>query len=89
MIVPDAFRGRVFAFEFAMLTLTQSISIFAAGYMMDTWGLDVRQVAVTVAGAGVVMALIWLAFYLISLSRADRSGFPIRTGPLTKEASVD
>lgn len=89
MIVPDAFRGRVFAFEFAMLTLTQSISIFAAGYMMDTWEVDVRQVAVAMAGAGVVMALMWLAFYLISLSRADRSGFPLRTGPLTKEASVD
>ena len=76
MIVPDAYRGRVFAFEFAMLTLTQSISIFAAGYMMDSWGMDVRQVAIATAGLGVLVALIWSLFYLLSLSCAERSGSP-------------
>jgi MFS family permease len=89
MIVPDTFRGRVFAFEFAMLTLTQSISIFSAGYMMDTWGLHVRQVAIVMAGVGLVMTMIWLAFYLITLSRADSSGSPLRSTPLTKEIGAD
>ena len=69
MLVPDVVRGRVFAFEFAMLTLTQSISIFAAGYMLDNLGLDVRQVTVAMAASGVVVFLIWLAFYLVNRTR--------------------
>jgi MFS family permease len=89
MIVPDTFRGRVFAFEFALLTLTQSISIFAAGYMMDTGGLDVRQVAIVMAGVAFVMAIIWLAFYLTTLSRAERSGSSLLSAPLTKEIGAD
>jgi MFS family permease len=71
MVVPDAFRGRVFAFEFAMLTLTQSISIFAAGYMMDSMGASVRQVTVVMAVTGVVVFSIWLAFYLANRSRVQ------------------
>jgi MFS family permease len=73
MVVPDAFRGRVFAFEFAMLTLTQSISIFAAGYMMDSLGIGVRQVTIVSAATGVVVFFVWLTFYLTSRSRFERS----------------
>ena len=64
MIVPDRYRGRVFAFEFAMLTLTQSISILAAGYLQDARGLSVREVTAVSAAAGVVVGLIWLMFFL-------------------------
>ena len=66
--------GRVFAFEFAMLTLTQSISIFAAGYMLDNVGMNVRQVTLVMAGVGVVVFLIWLAFYLHNRSQVSRRG---------------
>ena len=64
MIVPDRFRGRVFAFEFAMLTLTQSISVFSAGYMLDVWGLNVRQTTAVMAFSGVIILCIWLLFAL-------------------------
>ncbi len=74
MVVPNQVRGRVFAFEFAMLTLTQSISIFSAGYMMDSMGFDVRQVALTMAVASVVVFLFWLMFYLASRSRISSQG---------------
>ena len=72
MVVPDVVRGRVFAFEFAMLTLTQSISIFAAGYMLDSLGMGVRQVTIVMAVTGVVVFFIWLAFYLRNRSCVDR-----------------
>jgi MFS family permease len=69
MVVPDAVRGRVFAFEFAMLTLTQSISIFVAGYMLDNLGLEVRQVTVSMAAGGVLISIVWLLFYLVNRAR--------------------
>ena len=71
MIVPDAFRGRVFAFEFAMFTLTQSVSIFAAGALMDA-GMDVRQVTAVSALTATLIIIIWLFFYTANITRVDR-----------------
>lgn len=62
MLVPDRYRGRVFAFEFAALTLTQSISIYLAGVLQDR-GWTVQQVTVALAGLGVVTAVGWLLFH--------------------------
>ncbi len=64
MIVPDRFRGRVFAFEFAILTLTQSISTFWAGYAQDVLNLDVRQVSMSMSLVALIMGLLWLVFHL-------------------------
>ena len=75
LIVPDKYRGRVFAFEFAALTLTQSISILVAGYLLDTAGLEVRQVTAVSAVAGVVVAMLWGLFYLFSVVRTGRMNF--------------
>ncbi len=69
MIVPDHFRGRVFAFEFAALTLTQSISTFWAGFAQDTFGLSVRQVSFTMAVVAALVGLCWLIFNARYLSR--------------------
>jgi predicted MFS family arabinose efflux permease len=69
MIVPDRFRGRVFAFEFAALTLTQSISIFWAGYAQDSLGMTVGQVAFSMSLVAAFMGLLWLVFHLRNLSR--------------------
>lgn len=68
-IVPDRFRGRVFAFEFAILTLTQSISTFWAGYAQDVLGLSVRQVGLSMACLAVVVGLVWLIFHLRHLTQ--------------------
>ncbi len=65
-IVPDDFRGRVFAFEFAALTLTQSFSIFGAGYGQDHLDLTVQQVTLAFGLFGMIVALGWLAFVLIN-----------------------
>lgn len=69
MIVPDRVRGRVFAFEFALLTLTQSISIFWAGYAQDTLSLNVQQVATSCAVAAMFVGSLWLIFHLRNLNR--------------------
>lgn len=61
-IVPDRYRGRVFAFEFAALTLTQSISIIWAGFAQDTLGLSVRQVTFSLGLVAIAMGLLWLLF---------------------------
>lgn len=64
MLVPDRVRGRVFAFEFAALTLTQSISIYWAGFALDSLGLDVRQVAFSMSLVASVMGVLWLLFHV-------------------------
>jgi hypothetical protein len=71
MIVPDRVRGRVFAFEFAILTLTQSFSTLWAGLIgQDTLGLTVRQIALSMSGVAVVMTILWLVFHLRNLRTA-------------------
>lgn len=63
IVVPDRYRGRVFAFEFAMLTLTQSVSTLLAGMLQDSpqWGL--QPGALLFSGLGVLFSLGWIAFY--------------------------
>ena len=66
MLIPDKVRGRVFAFEFAVLTLTQSLSIFAAGYTQDTllWPLD--QITLAFGILGMIVFILWMVFILVS-----------------------
>ncbi|MBK7897132.1 MAG: hypothetical protein IPJ90_20060 [Anaerolineaceae bacterium] len=63
--------GRVFAFEFAMLTLTQSVSTLLAGLFQDApaWGLN--QTALLFAGMGVLFSFGWVSFYTWSRRNAD------------------
>ena len=70
MFVPDKFRGRVFAFEFAALTLTQSISTFLAGVLQDAWG--VRPATAVFGIMGLVTAALWFAFYVFSKRQSRR-----------------
>ncbi|MBE2222889.1 MAG: MFS transporter [Anaerolineae bacterium] len=76
-IVPDKYRGRVFAFEFAALTLTQSISTFLAGVWQDAWG--VRQATAVFGLLGLIAALLWFVFYAYSQkqSRNHRAGWVV------------
>jgi hypothetical protein len=70
LIVPDRYRGRVFAFEFAALTLTQSLSILGAGLAQDRWGWTVRQTTIAFGGFGVAVAALWFIFFLASRQSA-------------------
>ncbi len=77
-VVPDRYRGRVFASEFAALTLTQSISILAAGYLMDSAGLPIQGVIAVSAGAAVVVTVLWAAFYLRYRRPLQDGRIPVR-----------
>lgn len=64
LLVPNRFRGRVFAFEFAALTLMQSISTLVAGLGQDVVGWSVRQVTAVMGWSGLVVFALWMVFYL-------------------------
>jgi MFS family permease len=64
MMVPDQYRGRVFAFEFAVLTLTQSVSILGAGFAQDSLLMPLPQIAIWIGGLGLMVGLLWLGFFL-------------------------
>ncbi|WP_420630607.1 MFS transporter [Candidatus Leptofilum sp.] len=71
IVVPDRYRGRVFAFEFAMLTLTQSVSILLAGVLQDSPMWSLNGVAFFFAGLGMLLSFGWVSFY--SWSRRNSS----------------
>ncbi|MBK8049705.1 MAG: MFS transporter [Anaerolineales bacterium] len=62
VLLPDHVRGRVFAFEFAALTLTQSIGTLWAGYAYDTLQLSISQIFVLDAVVSAVLLAAWLLF---------------------------
>ena len=61
-LVSDEYRGRVFAFEFAIFTLAQSVSVLWAGVAMDRFGLGVQQVLLSMGLVGAGVTLVWLLF---------------------------
>lgn len=61
-IVDDEYRGRVFSFEFAILTLTQSISTLWAGVAMDQLQLSVLDVLKWTALISFTVSMVWLWF---------------------------
>lgn len=65
-LIPDKVRGRVFAFEFAALTLTQSLSILAAGYTQDAFGWPLNQIAFAFGYLGITVFILWMLFFRVS-----------------------
>ena len=73
MEVPDRFRGRVFAVELALVTLTSSISSYVTAYALDRAGWSPRQLAFSLGAMFCVPGLLWLAM----LSRWRTSENPL------------
>jgi MFS family permease len=61
-ILPDGVRGRVFASEFALLTLTQSLSTLWAGYAADALGWSLSWILASMGVASIAVTLLWLLF---------------------------
>jgi predicted MFS family arabinose efflux permease len=59
--VEDDFRGRVFAAELALLTLTMAISNYATGELLDRFGQSARTVAVGIGAFFLLPGLAWFA----------------------------
>lgn len=62
-MVPNRIRGRVFAFEFAALTLAQSISTLWAGVAQDDLGWGVQETIRMMGMAATAVALLWVLFH--------------------------
>jgi MFS family permease len=56
-MVPDRLRGRIFAADYGLLTLSLSISSMGAGLLADRYG--VRRAALGLATLGLLWALVW------------------------------
>jgi MFS family permease len=59
--VEDSFRGRVFAAELALLTLTMALSNYATGELLDRFGLSPRVVAIGIGGFFLLPGIAWFA----------------------------
>ncbi len=57
--VEDNFRGRVFAAELALLTLTMAVSNYATGYLLDPLNLSPRVVSIGIGAFFLVPGLAW------------------------------
>jgi MFS family permease len=57
--VEDNFRGRVFAADFSMLTLTMAVSNFATGELLDRFGYSPRTVTIGIGVLFLLPAVLW------------------------------
>jgi predicted MFS family arabinose efflux permease len=57
--VEDHFRGRVFAAELALLTLTMAASNYVTGEMLDRWNLSPRWVTVGIGAFFMLPGIVW------------------------------
>lgn len=59
--VEDSFRGRVFAAELALLTLTMAASNYATGELLDRYGMSPRLVTIGVGVFFLLPGIFWFA----------------------------
>ncbi|HAF16009.1 MAG TPA: MFS transporter [Blastocatellia bacterium] len=59
--VEDGFRGRVFAAELALLTLTMALSNYMTGELLDRFGLSPRVVAIGIGAFFLIPGIAWFA----------------------------
>ncbi|MBU1641346.1 MAG: MFS transporter, partial [Proteobacteria bacterium] len=70
-IVPDQFRGRVFATEMALLTLILSLSTWFTGAALDS-GLSPRTVALRLALLFLLPGSIWTLWLFVTGKRREK-----------------
>ncbi len=66
-LTTDKLRGRVFAFEFAMLTFAQTLAVFWAGYAPDNLGWTLFETMRSLALIAVVVTALWYFFQRFAL----------------------
>src|SRR5262249_54953769 len=82
MEVPDRFRGRVFAAELALVTLTSSLSSFGTGYALDRVRWSPRTLAFALGAMFIIPGVLWMIM-LARWRQTDRvltAPEPVQTG---------
>lgn len=69
MTVPDKFLGRVFAFDFAMMTLAASVSTLWVGWAKDSLAMNPQQIGFMLVAVPAVMAVGWAVFMALHFKR--------------------
>jgi len=83
--VEDNFRGRVFAAELALLTLTMAISNYATGELLDRFGLSPRTLAVGIGAFFLIPGIAWF----ITQRWWDKADRPNKAGKRLIETETD
>lgn len=59
--VPDDFRGRIFAADFALFTVMMAVSTFVTGWGVDRGGLSPRAMVWLLGGTLLLPGMLWLS----------------------------
>jgi MFS family permease len=57
LLTPDRLRGRIFATDFGLVTITNALSTFGVGVALERW--DPRSVALTMSLIFIVYGIVW------------------------------
>jgi MFS family permease len=74
-LTPDRIRGRIFAFDYALVTLSLGVSSFVAGWLADTLGP--RPTVIGLGGVALAWSGTWWALTRDIRRRAASSGFAV------------
>lgn len=83
-IVPDRLRGRVFAFDYGLVTLTIAVSLAATGWAADHF--DIHRVMLGLAAVSVAWSITWSA--LTAPIRRERGFDEPTTGEVAAEGAL-
>ena len=73
-LTPNKVRGRVFASDFAAVTLANAIGAGAAGWLLDRSGLGLPGLLLAMAGFTAVLGVLWWVWITLGEpARADRA----------------
>ncbi|HET7376754.1 MAG TPA: MFS transporter [Anaerolineae bacterium] len=70
-LTPDHFRGRIFAIDYGLNTVTNAFATFIVGAVLEKW--DARGVALAMSTIFVLYALVWGVAVVISQRRSPQS----------------
>jgi MFS family permease len=74
-LTPDRIRGRIFAFDYALVTLSLGVSSFVAGWLADTLGP--RPAVIGLGGVALAWSGTWWMLTRDIRRRAASSGFAV------------
>jgi hypothetical protein len=73
---PDHIRGRIFSFDYALITLTMSASFLLAGFASER--VSPRAIGLVFAGAALVAAITWTPWASTLAARRERRRVPLQ-----------
>ncbi len=68
---PDRYRGRVFATEWLLITLVDTLAILAVAFLLQTGGATLRQAIFCFAALEIAAGLLWLLTIVPAEQRQD------------------